>query len=161
MAAKWALDWCSPQRSTAEAWLPLPSTPPAKPLLHSPALHQLFLTSNLTSPPVLHIQCSGVLPPARLPPSVPLSPSLSVNTAGLHSRVLRCGLTSGQMKDDNPPVSNDSEIQMSTVREMKAFFHGRNLMIRNLELPKNFFMNLKGFSSRFCLVFPLLRTLIF
>lgn len=112
-----------------------PLFPPAKPLLHSPALHQLFLTSNLTSPLVLQIQCSGVPPPPSLCPSI----SPSVNTAGFHSRVLRCGLASGQMKADNPPDSNSSEIQTLTLRVLMAFFHRRNLMTRNMELPKHLY----------------------
>lgn len=68
------------QQSTAEGWHPTSKTRTyAHTLLHSPALHQLFLTSNLTSPPVLHVRCSGVLPPPLLCPSVSLS--------GKHCRV--------------------------------------------------------------------------
>ena len=92
--------------------------PPAQPLLHSPALHQLFLTSNLTSSPVLQFQCSGVLPPPSLCPPI----SFSVNTAGLNSRGLRCGLTLREIKAYNPAVSNSSEIQTYTVRHIMAFF---------------------------------------
>lgn len=89
MAAKWVLDWCYPTAKHCRGLTPhqqnththahTPPPPPTKTLLHSPALHQLFLTSNLTSPPVLHVPCSGVLPPPLLCPSVSLS--------GKHCRV--------------------------------------------------------------------------
>lgn len=119
-----------PRQSTAEArhsplypLHPPPTPPPAKPLLYSPALHQLFLTSNLTSPPVLQSSLA----------SLPLSLHHSLSL-GKHCRV---SLTCAQVWAPNPPVpvANGSEIQTSTAGTKWPFMY--SLAPKNFQEPES------------------------